>query len=232
MVLRLRQNRFRKNIREKVIKNNVVKNKVVSEPQDLKNILNNKNASIESVRVRYDYEQAAELAPAVKSISRATTTKNIAEKVAYDTFTTGTVAGVLGTVALHALSLLWSYLGFIDITTMQVSGEIFLNQNQVNTFAGFMVSIFAHFVIGAAGGVLLAYFMKLSGHDFYWLKGVALAGFMLLTGMGLVVDIMRLAPQMRMDAAGVLFHILSYFVYGLIVSYVLYKFAKIRKVHG
>jgi len=76
--------------------------------------------------------------------------------------------------------------------------------------------------------VLLAYFMKYAGYDFYWFKGLALAGFMLMMGMGLVVDMMGIAPQMRHNAVGVLFHIISYIAYGLAVAYILYLFAGIR----
>lgn len=227
MVFRLRYKSACKNAEKEA-----VKDKAVSEGPELKDILNNENAKIESIQVRYDYEQAAELAPAIKSTLRADTTKNIVEKAIHDTFITGVVAGILGTLVLHVLSLLWKYLGFINVTTMQVSGEIFLNPNQINTFAGFIVSILAHFIIGSAGGVLLAYFMKISSYNFYWLKGLGLAGFMLLTGMGLVVNIMGIAPQMKKDAVGVLFHIINYMAYGLVVAYILYKFAGTRKAES
>jgi len=222
---------WRKNVRKNAGRD-VVEDKTISERQDLKDILNNENVNIESIRVRYDYEQAAELAPTIKPILKAETTKNIVEKATHDTFITGTVAGIMGTLVLHTLSLLWESLGLIHITTMQVSGEIFLIPSQINTLSGFIVSIIVHFMIGAAGGVLLAYFMKYSGYDFYWFKGLALAGFMLLVGMGLVVNVMGITPQMRQDAVGVLFHIITYMAYGLVVSYIIYKFTKMREAQS
>jgi len=224
MVFRLRH----KNTRKKAEKE-VVKNKPIPERQGLEQILDNENANIESIRVRYDYEPAAELAPNLNQTMRTESTKNLVEKATNDTFLTGAVAGILGTIVLHILSLIWMNLGFISITTMQVSGEIFLIPSQINTLAGFWVSIFVHFLVGSAGGVLLAYFMRFAGYDFYWIKGLALTGFMLLLGMGLVVDMMGIAPQMRQDAVAVLFHIISYIAYGLAVAYILYKFANIRE---
>ncbi|MFA7467676.1 MAG: hypothetical protein WCY82_05355 [Desulfotomaculaceae bacterium] len=230
MVFRVRHKNARKKAKKEVVAESVVvMDKPITERQDLEQILGNENANIESIRVRYDYEPAAELAPALNQTLQADSTKSLVEKAINDTFLTGAVAGILGTIVLHILSLLWLKLGFISITTMQVSGEIFLIPSQINTLAGFWVSIFVHFVVGAAGGVLLAYFMKIAGYDFYWIKGLALAGFMLLMGMGLVVDMMGIAPQMRKDAVGVLFHIISYIAYGLVVAYILYKFANIRE---
>lgn len=227
MVLRIRHKSAHKNADKEV-----VKDKAILERQDLENILNDENANIESIRVRYDFEQAAELAPSLKPAFSANTTKNIVEKVAHDTFTTGAIAGILGTVVLHALGIIWKYLGLLEITTLQIAGEIFLNPNQINTFAGFVVSMISHFVVGSAGGVLLAFFMKIFGHDFYWFKGLALAGFMLLTGMGLIVNIMDIATDTRKDAVTILFYIAQYVAYGLLVSYIIFKFAQIRKTQS
>jgi len=136
------QNTRRKAKKEVVVEKEVVVDKPLTERQDLEQILGNENASIESMRVRYDYEPAAELAPAISNTLRADSTKNLVEKAAEDTFITGAVAGILGTLVLHLLSAIWEYLGLIGITTMQVSGEIFLIPSQVNTSAGFWVSIF------------------------------------------------------------------------------------------
>jgi hypothetical protein len=73
---------------------------------------------------------------------------------------------------------------------------------------------------------------QVSGHDFYWLKGLGLAGFMLLAGMGFVVNIMGIAPQMKKDAITVLFHITTYMAYGLAVSFIIYKLTKIREIQS
>lgn len=224
MFFKLHHKDTHKNSKEEAVKDNSVQ-----ERQGLEQILDNENANIESIRVRYDYEQAMEIAPAISRKVRTNSTKSLVEKATGDTLLTGAVAGIMGTIVLHILSMLWLNLGFISITTMQVSGEIFLIPSQINTMAGFWVSIFVHFLVGSAGGVLLAYFMKIAGYEFYWAKGLALAGFMLLMGMGLVVNTMGIATRMRQDAVGVLFHIINYIAYGLVVSYTLYKFANIRE---
>ncbi|MFA7468527.1 MAG: hypothetical protein WCY82_09710, partial [Desulfotomaculaceae bacterium] len=178
MAFRLRNKSTRKKAKNEEVERKAVAANPISERQDLEQILHNEKANIESIRVRYDYEPAAELAPTINQTLKVNSTKSLVEKATEDTFVTGAVAGILGTIVLHILSLIWMNLGLIGITTMQVSGEIFLDPGQINTMAGFWVSIFVHFLVGSAGGVLLAYFMKFAGYDFYWIKGLALAGFM------------------------------------------------------
>ncbi|PKM79589.1 MAG: hypothetical protein CVU89_17375 [Firmicutes bacterium HGW-Firmicutes-14] len=85
-----------------------------------------------------------------------------------DTLTIGTIAGILSTIAMHLLSMLWKSFGLIKITSLQTSAAIFLSWNQVNTTAGYIVGIISHLMIGTAGAVLLAYFIRFSGKDYYW----------------------------------------------------------------
>ncbi len=141
-----------------------------------------------------------------------------------DTLTLGTIAGTLGTGAMHILSVLFLKLNLIRITTLQVSSAIFIDWSQVNTPLGIIIGIIVHIIIGAAGGVLLAYFIRFSGKDFYYIKGLALAGFMLLVGMGLIIPVIGIVPQLKQEVATVFFHILYYLVYGLVTSYIIARY--------
>ncbi|MBS4022865.1 MAG: hypothetical protein KGZ79_10685 [Dethiobacter sp.] len=78
--------------------------------------------------------------------------------------------------------------------------------------------------------MLLAYFIRFAGKDYYWLKGLALGGFMVLAGMGFVVDLMNLVPEMRESSVTVLFHIITFFVYGLTASYIIAKYGEFEVV--
>lgn len=174
---------------------------------------------------RYYYEHANELSPAIKP-EYSLKMGSLLEKAAKDTFTTGVVAGILGLLAMHLSSWAWKSAGIIDLTTLQVSAAIFLTPSQIDTLAGTIVGILAHIMVGSAGGVLLAYFIKFSGKEFFWLKGLGLSGFMLLVGMGLIVRIMDITPEMRADSTITLVHFFNYFIYGLVVAYVIYKFGR------
>ncbi|HMM21513.1 MAG TPA: hypothetical protein PKA10_12405 [Selenomonadales bacterium] len=167
-------------------------------------------------------EHASELSPPI-DLSLEDSTVDILAKIKSDTFTIGVIAGILGTAVLHILSVIEKSLGLILMSSMQTSGELFLAPAQVNTPAGLIVSAIAHLMIGSAGAVLLAYFIKITGKPFYWLKGLGLAGLMSLGGMGLVVKIMDVAPQMRSDSTTTMFHIFNFLAYGLTVSYIIYK---------
>lgn len=178
-------------------------------------------------QVTYNYEHASELSTVLESSFEI---NSPLEKAVKDTFTIGMLAGLFGTVVMHFLSWIWKSIGLIELTTLKVSAAIFLAPNQINTVAGLIVGILAHIMVGSAGGILLAYFMKILGKDFFWLKGLGLAGFMLLVGMGLIVRIMDITPQMRADSILTLIHFINYFVYGLVVSYIIYKFGYLRYV--
>ena len=143
-----------------------------------------------------------------------------------DTFTIGTIAGILGTIIMHLFSMILTALGLEKISDLQASAAIFLDWSQVNTTVGFIVGAIVHLMIGASGGVLLAYFIKSSGKDYYWLKGLALAGFMLLIGMGLIQGVLEIVPQLKSDSLTTLAHIFNYVIYGLVSSYVIAKYGK------
>lgn len=143
-----------------------------------------------------------------------------------DTLTIGSIAGALGTFVMHIFSILFEKLGLIKITTLQISSAIFLDWSQVNTTMGIVVGAIVHFIIGAAGGVLLAYFIRFSGKDYYLVKGLALAGLMLLVGMGLIMPVIRIVPQIKNEVSTVLFHIVTFFAYGLFTSYIIARYGK------
>jgi hypothetical protein len=147
-----------------------------------------------------------------------------------DTLTIGTIAGIAGTIVLHLTSLLWESLGLVKINSLQISAAIFLDWSQVNTTVGFIVGAIVHLMIGASGGVLLAYFMRYAGKDYYPIKGLALAGFMLLGGMGLIIPIIGIVPQMKKDGLTVLFHTIDFMAYGLVVSYIIARYGKFAEV--
>ncbi len=143
-----------------------------------------------------------------------------------DTFTAGTVAGLIGTLVILALQQALFALDIIQMTTMDVAAEIFLEPHQTGSIAGILVGLISHFLVGAGGGVLLAYFIRFTGKDYYWLKGLGLGAFMLLVGMALVTTIMNIMPEMREDSLTTLLHMLTYFIYGLTCSYVLTRYGK------
>ena len=147
-----------------------------------------------------------------------------------DTFTAGTVAGLIGTLVILASQQALFALNLIQMTTMDVSAEIFLEPHQTGNTAGFLVGLISHFLVGAGGGVLLAYFIKFTGKDYYLLKGLGLGAFMLLLGMALVTTIMDIVPEMREDSLTALLHMLTYFIYGLTCSYVLRRYGKFEFV--
>jgi hypothetical protein len=111
---------------------------------------------------------------------------------------------------------------------LEISAAFFLDESQIATTMGTIVGALAFLFTGAAGGVLLAYLIKYSGKDFFWLKGLALGGLMVLGVMGFTIGLLDVAPQMHKDATTMLFHIIESLAYGLVTSYIIYRYGRFR----
>lgn len=147
-----------------------------------------------------------------------------------DTFTIGSMAGVIAIVIIQVISMLLVWLGVIDMTILDVAVALFLAEAQAGTAAGITVGVVTHLVAGGGGGVVLAYLIKLTGRDFYWLKGLALGGAVNLLLMGFAVSLLDLVPHMREDAVTMLVHILEQFLYGLIAAYIIVRFGRFAEL--
>lgn len=145
-----------------------------------------------------------------------------------DTLAIGAIAGIAGAIIMHLFATAEHALGLINMTSMEVSGALLLNPALLATTTGQLVSFATHFMIGAGGGVLLAYFMRFAGKDYWWLKGLALAGLMLLAGMAVVLRVLNVAPELRASGLTTLFHIVNFSVYGLVTAYIINRFGVFR----
>lgn len=143
-----------------------------------------------------------------------------------DALTIGAIAGTIGILIIQGISMVLAWLGIIEMTILDVAALLFLNEAQANTAAGMMVGFITHLLTGATGGVILAYIIKFTGDDYYWVKGLALGGIMNLGFMGFAVTLLGIAPEMRTDAVTMLVHIIEQFIFGLISAYIIVKFGR------
>ncbi|KJS11839.1 MAG: hypothetical protein VR67_11670 [Peptococcaceae bacterium BRH_c8a] len=167
--------------------------------------------------------------PSSKSDVHGDSSASLVDRVKQDTLTIGTIAGLIGVSSMHIVGMLWMWLGWAKVSTLQVSGAIFIDESDVNTTLGLMISAIAHLIVGSAGGVLLSHYMKYVGKDFFWLKGLALSGLLLLGGMGLIVHMLNIYPKAEKDALTQFLHMINYFIYGIVVSYILARYAVYKK---
>lgn len=143
-----------------------------------------------------------------------------------DTFTIGAVAGIIATIAMHLASMIFEAIGLAKMSSLEISARLLLNPAEMDTIMSWTVGALVHLMLGAAGGVALAYFIRFSGKDYYWLKGLGLGGLMLIVGMGLILSIMGIT-ELRGEVGTTLAHIIDFSIYGLITSYIIARYVTV-----
>ncbi len=147
-----------------------------------------------------------------------------------DTITIGTIAGFIGTVAMHATNVILKYFGVVKTTTLQMASNLFLNWEQANTLYGTIVGGINHFFIGTLVGVTIAFTLRYFGKDYYLLKGLGITGIGYLIGMGFIAPLINIVPQVRTDPLTLLGHIAAFTVFGIVTPTIIayYSDFKIR----
>ncbi len=187
----------------------IAKEESIPEHQDLEQILSNEKADIESIRVRYDYEQAVELAPDLSQNLRAESTESIVrnrlkEGIKKDRFTLGLVSGIIAAISMTLLNYVIifttpshnRYADFVGIllygTKPSSSGEI-------------IVSTISHFFMGGILGIIFVYLLLLISERYILIKGITYgtAIFFFLFSLGVIFNITGLEfTPLRTDTRG------------------------------
>jgi hypothetical protein len=94
-----------------------------------------------------------------------------------DTITTGSIAGIIATLVFLSVNYIFKLLGYHFTSTWEATAGIFLSNNLVHTPLGYIIGFVGQFVIGASGGISLAYILKFTGYDYYILKGLGMGAF-------------------------------------------------------
>lgn len=76
-------------------------------------------------------------------------------------------------------------------------------------------------------GVAIGYIYKLTGKDYYLVKGLGVTGVSYLASMGFIVPLTKSAPQMRNSPSSLVGHIIAYTVFALITSLVIERYLKL-----
>jgi len=178
MVFRLPGRNFRNNAKKK----EVVNDKTITERQNLEHILDNENANTEIICVRYEYEPATELAPALNknlrtdSTMRADSTKSmtnngIIDSINKDRFTLGLVSGLTAGVAMTLLNYIFIYTTpahnlFADFVGIMLLGS------QPNTLGETITATGGHLFLGGFLGIIFSYLLLLISEKYLIIKGI------------------------------------------------------------
>jgi hypothetical protein len=100
-----------------------------------------------------------------------------------DSIALGTVAGLLGNIPSLILNFISVQLGFSKTYSFQISGGIYLFRRFTMEPGGILLGLLVWIFTSAFLGVAIVYLLKLTGRDYWWLKGILVSNFLMFVGM-------------------------------------------------
>lgn len=146
-----------------------------------------------------------------------------------DTITIGSIAGIIATIVFILVNYIFKLLGYQFTSTWEATADIFLSNNLVHTPLGNIIGILGQYVIGASGGIIIAYILKFTGYDYYIIKGLGIGAVYWVLGVGIIGNIINLTPQFADEPVTNFLIILDLVIYGIISSLIITKYGNIKQ---
>lgn len=141
-----------------------------------------------------------------------------------DTITIGSIAGIIATLVFISVNYIFKLLGYQFTSTWESTAGIFLSNNLVHTPLGFIIGFLGQFVIGASGGIIMAYILKFTGYDYYILKGLGMGAFYWLVGVGIIGKIINMTQQIADEPVTNFLIILDLTIFSIISVLIIKKY--------
>lgn len=84
----------------------------------------------------------------------------------------GSLAGVVSVLPQIALNLISKAIGFSKIYSFTLAGGVFLGKKVLQNIGGILLGSMLWLFTAAFIGVIITYFLYLTGKEYWWLKGV------------------------------------------------------------
>ncbi len=136
----------------------------------------------------------------------------------------GALIGALVTLGLNLVDYLFVVLKIIKWHIWQMSGSLYCRIGELNTLPALAIGAVTHISLMALAGVIICYVLYYTGTDFYPVKG---AGVLLIFYISLYGGIIStgIASIKHVDVITNGFHLLAHLAAGLIISFLIVKFA-------
>jgi hypothetical protein len=142
-----------------------------------------------------------------------------------DTITIGTIGGAVSTAIFLAAD--WAIAGIWGINyTSSIAGtaSIYLNPDHVYTVAGYILGTVNTFLLGSTVGVLVAIVLRISGKDYYLLKGIGIALMWKMGTFGILAPIAHIMPEIKNEPQTMLLAMLNFLIMGIVSSLIVNKY--------
>lgn len=114
-----------------------------------------------------------------------------------DKIALGVLAGIVGTIPQLVLNLILTKMGFSKYYAFQLSGSVYLYEHLTTTFWGLVFGGLVWEFMAGGLGIATVYFIKMTGKDFWWLKGVIISNtimFVLIYGFFFALEAPKIVP--------------------------------------
>ena len=146
-----------------------------------------------------------------------------------DTITIGSIAGIIATLIFISVNYIFKLMGFQLTSTWEATAKIFLASNLIHTPLGKIVGVFGEYVIGASGGIIMAYILKFTGYDYYLLKGLGMGALFWIVGVGIIGKLINLTPKIADEPITNFLIMLDLIIFGIISALIIVKFGDVKQ---
>ncbi len=143
-----------------------------------------------------------------------------------DTTALGAASGFVAAFPQLIFDFIAVQLGYSNYYAFQISGSIYLFPKLTTYFFGFLLGGVIWFSMGMLLGVICAFYIKFTGTDFWWLKGLFISNllmFVMLYGFFYTLGGARIVP---FDISTNWTILLGNIIFGLTVSYLIVRWGE------
>jgi hypothetical protein len=145
-----------------------------------------------------------------------------------DTITIGIIAGCCGTIVMTLYKWLLLLFGLKFIPTWETAAHIILNPNLIHAPIGYLTGYTIQFILGSTFGIVVAYTLRLTGKDFYLIKGIGVGALVWLSSVGFFMRLLQIELQGRGDSLTNFLTIFDWLLLGITSSSIVAKYARFK----
>lgn len=145
-----------------------------------------------------------------------------------DTIMMGSIAGFVATTVMTFYHWVIERIGLRPIQPWETAANIFLNPSLIHKPIGYFIGFLGQYVLGSIFGVAVAYTLKLTGKDYYWVKVIGVGALVWLGSLGLFMKMLGLKLEGRSDPLTNWVTVIDFVVFGSICSLIIAHYARFK----
>jgi len=142
-----------------------------------------------------------------------------------DTITIGVISGSIASVIMTVIDWMINFSGVVFTPPWVVSGHILLNTDVLYTTIGILLGLVIQFMLGAGFGVIIAVVIRLTGKDYYILKGLGVGSLFFIGNTGIMQSVGNIAPWMRNELLSTIIALINFFILGTVSSFIIARYS-------